>query len=201
METKIAKNLHFIIIGLAVYFRYVQFGEISTEVNQKNQEIVTLTASKAKKQKDAADLEVYLEDLEENEAELAAMQKEIEEFQKKLPEKIKDIEMLDHFSSEAELLNIKDISLKPLQKTQMPGGYLANAYAFQGEGTFLQFLVYFERIGKDPKPIDVGNVTLSLLEGDQKGGRFQLVSLSATITVFSYNVPKKPVASEGQGEG
>ena len=117
---------------------------------------------------------------------LKEVENEIESVRKLLPGEISDAEVLDFFSGEASLLNIKDITLRP-QAEENRGFYIAKQYEIRGTGTYLQFLVYFDRMRKNPRPVDITEVTMVSSPSKENKGRFHLLDFVAKMEVFGQN--------------
>ena len=111
--------------------------------------------------------------------------KNIESVQRQLPAETSDNQILTYLQSEIKALNIKDASFVP-GKEEASTYYISKNYDLKAEGTFLQFLIFFERIANADRIYNVNNFKLtSPSEGVR--GRFQIISGSGSIQAFRYN--------------
>ena len=157
------------------------------QFSKKNEQIPIIQSQTSSLKKRVARLEGFLEDLEESKKQLGSIRKEIEEVQRQLPEEIRDTDLLDLFSREAETMNIKDIILQPRAESKR-GIYVAKEYELKATGTYLQFLVYFERLEKNPRLIDVVELSMISSSDEKSRGRFKLIDVTAKLEVFRYDV-------------
>ena len=70
---------------------------------------------------------------------------QIETVQKQLPEVLLDTDILDTFTKQANILNIKNATFTP-GKAKENGFFISKQYQMKAIGTHLQFLVFFERV-------------------------------------------------------
>src|SRR5690606_6576315 len=101
------------------------------------------------------------------------------------PSEISDTENLSLIRSTAESLNIRGISLSP-DSERSNGFYFVKPYTFSAKGTFLQFLIFFERIGESTRLFNIRELKFQRSREEQRG-RFQLIEVSAIIEAYRYN--------------
>ena len=75
-------------------------------------------------------------------------------------------------------MNIKDIFLRP-QSEEKREFYFAKGYKLNATGTYLQFLVYFEHLEKNPRLIEVIELDMVTSKSRRNKGRFELVDVNA----------------------
>lgn len=179
------KYLHIIIFAYlsAVNIPNYQEGfEKTSEINERFSGVEQQIIRNKKKLKK---IKKFKKDIVKKEKELETIVKQIEEVQKQLPDVINDTDILNIFDEEAEKVGIQDVQMKPLSE-QSRGFYFAKRYKFMGTATFLQFLIYFERLSKNERLINVTDMKLENKKIKQRG-RFQLINLTTEMEIFRYN--------------
>jgi Tfp pilus assembly protein PilO len=111
--------------------------------------------------------------------------KTIETVQKQLPAETNDTQILTFFQNEINALNIKDANFTP-GKEEKSTYYISKEYSLKARGTFLQFLIFLERIGKADRIYNIKELKLTSLAEGQKG-RFQLITGEGAIQAFRFN--------------
>jgi Tfp pilus assembly protein PilO len=134
-------------------------------------------------------IQKFKKDIIVKEQELAQIVKQIEEVQRQLPDVINDTGILSIFDKEAQKVNNQQLEMEPLSEKKKDF-YFAKRYKFKGKATFLQFLIYFERLGKNDRLINVTNLNLESTKIKQKG-RFQLIQIETEMEIYRYNTAYK----------
>ncbi len=150
-----------------------------------NDRIPSIQIQIKKKQKEKEDLKTYYADIQEAKGRIEKVAQEIEKLQKQLPSNISDTDNLDLISNVASNLNIKIPFLTPGEEEEK-GFYLTKKYTFKGRGTFLQFLIFLEKLGASERILNVSSLKLSKVLEKQKG-RFQLIDGEVVIEAYRYN--------------
>lgn len=143
--------------------------------------------NRAKKEK--RQIRSYLRDIEEAKKNIELVAQEVEKLQRKLPEAIKDTENLSLLKNIAEGLNIKKVYLSPGTEENQ-GFYYTKKYEFSGTGTFLQFLIFLEKVGNSERLLNIKEVNLKRSEEKQRG-RFQLTNARFVVEAYRYNPDHK----------
>ncbi len=95
--------------------------------------------------------------------------------------------ILDELSRVARSLNIKNISFKPKYEKENHGGlYITNGIEFEGRGTYLQFLVFFEKMKKPDRIFNVSAVEVTSSSIINKS-KHVIVDFKTIIETFHYN--------------
>lgn len=185
LGNKLIANLHYVLLiyGLYGVWEYyenhtVQVQQLEMQTANIEQEIATNTAK-------LKEIEEFSKKTEEYKVRVESVAKNIEEAQKQLPSEINDSQILSFFSEEMSVLNIKDPSLVP-GKENTSTYFISKDYNVKAKGTYLQFLILFERIGNAARIYNVKNLTMNVAD-DRKRGRFQMVSMDMTIQAFRFN--------------
>ena len=167
------------------YQVYNKYEEHTGQLRLAKDELPSLEAQIVKKQKEKKDLENYFADIEEAKEKIEKVASEIERLQQQFPAQISDTDNLAMISSLAEILNIKQIFLSPGTEEDK-GFYFTKFYNIKAAGTYLQLLIFLEKIGEAKRLLNVHDMKLTKMEKKQKG-RFQLINVEMNIGVYRYN--------------
>lgn len=167
---------------------------VAYEAHRENLEsisntIPTITAQISRAKKEKRQIKSYLRDIEEAKKNIELVAQEVEKLQRKLPETIQDTENLSFIKSIAEGLNIKKIFLSPGTE-ENKGFYFIKKYEFSATGTFLQFLIFLEKIGSSERLLNVKQVDIKKSEEKQRG-RFQLSNARIIVEAYRFNPDHK----------
>lgn len=185
MVGKFLGTLHWIILAYALWDIYELQGLHSVRIQEVKDQAPTLEANIAKQKKELRAIDSFKKNIETSRKSVEEAFKNIEIVQKQLPSAVSDIEILDFFSREARSLNIQDLSTTPMGETSQ-GFYKSKPYLIKASGTYLQFVVFMERLAAAERLFNVKRLNLvTAPEGAR--GRFQIVSLEAEIETFTHN--------------
>lgn len=182
---KFLAQLHVIIIAYSAYGFYESYSSHEEELAMINDQIPGIEQQIQASQKKLDEIKQFREDIEQSKEKVNLVFANIERVQKQLPSEISDIEVLDYFTKEARGLNIPEIEPNPLQEQPL-GFYVSKPYKVIGRGTFLQFLVYLERINGSERLYNIRSLKLQADKIPQKS-RFQVINLEAMIDTFKFN--------------
>lgn len=182
---KIVSNIHWIIIFYVSFNLYMAHEENMTGIENKKTSIPNIKNQIKKKKRDKKQLKQYFKDIENAKQRIERVAEQVEALQKQLPNNISDTENLELIKGLAEGLNIKNVFLTPGNE-ENKGFYLIKRYEFNGTGTFLQFLVFFEKVAENDRLLNVTSLKMNKTEKKQRG-RFQLVNCKANIIAYKYN--------------
>ena len=185
MKDTLLSNLHWIIIAYALFSLSTVFEEKEAF---KEQVIVTMQGVEDRKKqttKKLAEINKFKANLQASKERVNEVVNQIEKVQKQLPTEVNDTEvqqLLGGFSTE---LRIKDPKALPSKET-LNGFYYEKEYLYEAKGTFLQFLVFFEKLAKADRILNVKKLEIMHDQSGQKG-RFQVLTLQAVIESYRYN--------------
>ena len=185
LANKIISNLHFVILLYGLYGAWGLFDEHSLKMQELEGQFPSLQAEIDTNKKKVREIQDFVKKTEESKVRVEEVAKNIESAQKQLPAEINDNQILTFFNQEISSLNIKDPNITPGQESTSTY-FISKPYGIKAKGTFLQFLVFFERIGNATRIYNVKSLRISNTETSQRG-RFQLVSGEATIEAFRFN--------------
>lgn len=185
LVNKLIANIHVFMFLYGCWTTYelweahsMKMTEIETEIPNVEAEIVKLKA----KVKEISD---FIKKADEYKVRVEEVAKNIEAVQKQLPADTNDSQILSSFQSEMKVLNIKDTTMEPRQE-EMSTYFISKDYSIKANGTFLQFLIFFERIGNATRIYNVKSLKLATSNSSRKG-RFQIVSGEAIIQAYRFN--------------
>lgn len=200
MAEKLLKKLHFIILAYTGLMLFTMYEEHMTKLEEVENRKPTLRKEINSLKEKLELARTFQDDLEQSKQRLVEVANDIEEIQRQLPATIEDSEVLDLFGKEADLIKIKDLTLKPGSEKKKDF-YFVKDYNFTAVGTFLQFLIYFERIANSSRLINVTKLKMEIPTDDTLSrGRFQLVKLSSVMEVFRYDADHKETVETQEKE-
>jgi Tfp pilus assembly protein PilO len=186
---KLIKNIHWIIIGYALYgmgmFAYDQEGVVS-EIHAK-QEAQKQDLEKAKKSK--KEIDTFKRNIDDAKSRIERVAKEIEKTQQLLPSEVSDTENISLLRKMSEDINIKEVSILP-DKDDNRGFYIARRYKFKAKATYLQFLIMFEKISENKRILNISELIYQKLDQSQRS-KFQLINGEFVLEAYRYNVDYK----------
>jgi Tfp pilus assembly protein PilO len=185
LGNKLIANLHYIILLYGVYGAYVLWDEHSLVVADVETQVQGLDADLIMSKRKLDEIQDFIKKADEYKTRVEGVAKNIETVQRQLPAETNDGQILTFFNSEMNMLNIKDAQLQPGKEESLTY-FISKDYNLKAKGTFLQFLIFFERIGTANRIYNIKNLKLVASE-DSKKGRFQMVSTETVIQAFRFN--------------
>ena len=183
--TNLVNKLWILVVAYTAFEIYTKYEEFQQRVKEKTSNIPQLKATIAKNKKKLRDLEKYFTDIEEAKQRIKKVASEVEAIQRKFPSTISDSEYLGVMSSLAESLNIKNLQLIPNREVDR-GFYFTKQYSMKAQGTFLQFLIFLEKISKTERLFNVSDVQFKPAEGRSRG-RHQVIDAVISIIAYRYD--------------
>ena len=181
----ILSKLHifvFIYLSFGVYTKWVESDENKERVNG---EIPSLQVRIRKAEKERKQLKNYLKDVESAKGRIELVASEIEKLQKKLPDVVDDTKNLSRLKKIAEQINIKNIYLTPMNEINN-GFYIAKRYNVKASGTYLQFLLFVDKVGAEASILNIKRLYLENVQKKQRG-RFQIINGDIIVETYRYN--------------
>lgn len=185
LVNKLISNVHILILLYGLYGAWslydehdVAYQEIITRGSGIDEEIDKL-------EKKVKEIQEFSKKTSEYKTRVEEVAKTIETVQKQLPAETNDTQILTFFQNEINALNIKDANFTP-GKEEKSTYYISKEYSLKARGTFLQFLIFLERIGKADRIYNIKELKLTSLAEGQKG-RFQLITGEGAIQAFRFN--------------
>lgn len=185
LPNKLLAQLHILILLYAAYSVYTSYEEFEANYAAQEQQVPGIESDISNFKKRLKAIDQYKKNIENSRKSVEEVFKNIERVQKQLPAEVNDIDILDYIAKEGRGLNVPEIVGTPM-KEQAEGFYVIKPYEIKARGTFLQLVVFMERLAGAERLYNVRKFKLSADEVPQKG-RFQVISLLAEIETYKYN--------------
>lgn len=182
---KFIANIHVFILLYGLYGTWVVYDEHTIQVGDIVAREAAMEQEIIKAQQKVKEIQDFLKKTDEYKTRVEEVAKNIETVQKQLPAETNDSQILSFFQKEINALNIKDANIAPGGEEKSVY-YISKDYTLQGKGTFLQFLIFFERIATADRIYNIKNLKLSVNEEVQKG-RYQVITGEGVIQAFRFN--------------
>lgn len=178
-------KIHIFIFLYAAYTAWEMWEEHTVKIQSSNTQVESLRNKVKKLKRDKVQLKSFLEDIDKAKERIKVVEEEVIKLQRKLPSKIVDTENLSLIKSIGNSINIKNIFLAPGPEDNR-GFYIAKKYDLTATGTYLQFLLLFEKLSTTEQLFNV--VSIELNKSDVKRrGRYQLINAKLSIESYRYN--------------
>jgi Tfp pilus assembly protein PilO len=185
LVNKLISSVHLLVLLYGLYGGWVLYDEHILQLEDIVNRGSGLDAEIVGAQKKVKEIQEFSKKTEEYKVRVEEVAKNIESVQKRLPSETNDTQILSFFQSEINSLNIKDANFIP-GKEERSTYYISKEYTLKARGTFLQFLIFFERIGTADRIYNIKNLKLTTPNDAQKG-RFQMISGEGVIQAFRFN--------------
>lgn len=185
LVNKFISNVHYLILIYGLYGAWESFDAHSIRMSELDTQFPAIQAEIVTNQKKVKEIQEFVKKAEESKVRVEEVAKNIESAQKQLPAEINDNQILTFFNQEISSLNIKDTQIVPGRETTSTY-FISKEYMVKGKGTFLQFLIFLERIGNATRIYNVKTLKLTNADPIQRG-RFQLISGEGIIEAFRFN--------------
>ena len=185
LGNKLIANLHVIIVLYALYGLYIAYDDHSVQMAAFEEQIPPMQSEIETVKKKLKEIDEFKKESEASKVRVEQVAKNIESVQRQLPAETNEGQILNFFNGEAKILNIRDvfISAGSENSSQLTIG---KEFKVKAEGTYLQFAVFFERIGTADRIYNVKDLKLVTGKGVQKG-RFPIISMESTIEAYRFN--------------
>lgn len=189
MKETLVKNIHWFLIMYTCFGLYTIYEEKSVVLDQAlgQPELIKVKITQAENK--LKQIERFKKNLSKSKERVKEVVKQIEKVQKQLPSDVNDTEVQSLIGDIANGLKIRDPAPSPDQETNN-GFYFTKKYKFEGTGTFLQFLIFFENLEKAERILNVEGFSL-VADKTQMKSRFPILKLSTTIESYRYNTSYK----------
>ena len=148
-------------------------------------QIPVLETKKRRLIKKQREIKKYLKDVEEAKKKIDLVAEEVEKISRQLPDNIDDTKNLASLNKLAQGLNIKNIFLEPMTEENKEF-FVSKKYKVSGEGTYLQFLIFMEKISSNDSLLNVRNFKFVRSKKNQRG-RFQSITAEVFVEAYRYN--------------
>jgi Tfp pilus assembly protein PilO len=183
---KFISKMHFVIMLYAAWSLYGSYEEHAGLLVQITDQKPGLEQEIQAAQKKLEKIKEFRENIDQTKAKVNEVFSKIEKVQRQLPSDISDIEILDYIIREGRGLNIPEIEPNPLPEQPL-GFYISKPFKIRGRGTFLQFVIFLERLNSADRIFNVKSLNFKADDQPQKG-RFQVINMDLMIDTFKYNM-------------
>lgn len=182
---KFISSLHIFIFLYGAYTTWIIYDEHLVRMTDLESQFPSVQEEITKTKKKVKLIQEFKKKTDESKIRVEEVAKNIEAAQRQLPPEINDSQILGYFNQEIGSLNIKDPNSKP--GIEKAGTYfISKEYIVTVNGTFLQLLIFFERLASSDRIYNVKSLKLVNNQSGQRG-RFQMISGEFIIEAFRYN--------------
>lgn len=185
MIRKLVGNIYLVIILWVGYGVYDKYTSHDSEMAELEKQLTEAKDDIKKKELKVKQLENYFKDVEEAKERIEKVAQGIEKLQRQLPAENVETENVQMLKDVATKLNIKDTSFSPKDEVAIDF-YLMKRYSFKATATYLQYLIFFEKIGALERVFNIEEMNMQKSTKKQKG-RFQSIDIDVTLTSYRYN--------------
>lgn len=197
MIDQITKNIHFLLLAYALFLGYEHSDMLTSKILAADSELEVQQIKLRKKQKELKGVKKFEANLDQSKKRVQEVLKKIETIQEQLPSDIRDTEVSGKLTEFAMDLKMKNPSPSPKLEVDNKF-YISKEYNFDAEGTFLQFLIFYEKLdnlSKGGRILNVKYLRMKPLDKEQSrngASRFKILSLSTTLEAYRYNKNYNP---------
>lgn len=185
LSTQIFRNLHYLILIYALYGVWVFWDEHSIAMEQMNAQSQALDNDIMVSEKRLKEVKEFIKKRDEYKLRVEEVAKNIEAVQRQLPADIIDNQVINFLKSELSSLNVKEADVVPGIEN-VTSYFISKDYKLTAKATFLQLLIFFERIGNAARIYNISELTMELSPNGRKG-RFQILNGNANIQAYRFN--------------
>lgn len=182
---KIIASIHWIVVGLGLLNIYFLYEDHSLKIEEDINQETLIESEIGEKKKSLEEIKDYVKKADEFKSRIEQVAKNIETTQRQLPQETNDDKIISFLKSEMGLLNIKEGAVISNQE-QKSTYYISKDFSLKAEGTFLQFLVFFERLKEQDRIYSIKELKI-VNSNDKQKGRFKMLSFQSVIQAFRYN--------------
>ncbi len=189
MIDQIVKNLHILFLFYAGYIAYDHQITLENNLIEIKGQFDSTRVKLSRIQKELREVKQFEENLEESKKRVQEVISKIETIQRQLPSEIQDASVngtLTDFSNELKMINPSPVPKNEVNKKF----YISKDYNFDAQGTFLQFLIFFEKLENlslDGRILNVKYVRMQTSKEADPRSRFQILNLTTTLEAYKYN--------------
>lgn len=181
---KLLKNIHLVIVLWTAYNLYTIYEEYDPKPEEARQQTERLRLKLAKNKKVKKEIDDFYKNIDEAKLKIQKVKESVEKTQQLLPTEISDLENMTLLRQVAEDLNIKSMKIIP-GKEEAKGFFISKQYKFTGQATYVQFVVFFERISNNKRMLNIKD--LNLAKAGEQRGKFQMLQGSFILEAYKHN--------------
>ena len=181
--------LHILLLAWAFYSGYEVYNENSVKIEGVKERNQIQRAKLKKTERQLKQVKKFQENLEESKSRVKEVVEKISEMQKQLPSDIKDIEVTGKLTDFATMLKMVNPEVTPAVEVNR-NFYFSKDYNLDMQGTYLQALIFFEKLenlSKQDRILNVKYLKLSVSESADSRSRFKILDQTTTVEAYRYN--------------
>lgn len=183
---KLLKLLPVLALLYAANNCYTMYENYEMQITNLNTEIESQNIQRQENIKTKADIEEYKRNIEIEKTKIARVEKEIEKIQQLFPSEISDNDNITLVRKYAEDVRVSQVTRVAPLGDEDKGFYIARPYHFAMKATYLQFIVFLEKLSDSDRIINIRNVDLKVNNESQKG-KYQLIDGEITLETYKFN--------------
>lgn len=181
----INKYIPVLVIAFTCWMIWEDYNFHDQEIERIKTSLPVVEQRIKRKAQQRSQIKDFLKNIEEAKSRVRLVADEVALVQKKLPDTISDAKNLDALKNIADELSIKNPSFSQGNEEDR-GFYMAKSYNFQAQGTYLQFLLFIEKVHNSDLLLNVKS--LSFKKPSQPfRGRYQVLDANIVLEVYRYN--------------
>lgn len=185
MIKKLIQNIWICLFGFIVYDVYNNYQIHNLKIEEIVSNIPSIEESIKIKEKKVKDLEGYFSDIDSAKEKIERVALEVEKVQKKFPSEINESFYINGIKNFTKELNLKKTEIKSGSETNQ-GFYFIKNFEVVAQGTYLQFLIFLEKLEGFEKLLNIANVSFKEIAEKQKG-RFQIIEAKIIIEAYRHD--------------
>ena len=187
LGTKIVSNIHFFILAFFIFKAYEEYTEHQEKFDSYQVSKVNLQSQIEKKAKDKTMVKEFLNNVDVAEAKVKEISKKLETLKKRLPSptEISEEEDMSLLTKITHNLNMKNVNIAS-EEEENKGSYTIKRYNLQVTGTYLQYLIFLEKMSEFERLINIQSVLLEIPQKKARS-RYQLLNTRTIVESFIRN--------------
>ncbi len=188
MIDSLVKNIHYFLLLYAVFIGFTAFEDLTLKLENTQSEYESTEVQLTKVRRTLRQVKQFEKNLQDSKNRVSEIIKKIETIQKQLPPTINDAQVSGTLTQFADELRMKDPSPTPKQEVDYQF-YASKNYIFDVKGTFLQFLIFYEKLEKlasEGRILNVQYLRMKVADDADDRSRFQILNLSTTVEAYRY---------------
>lgn len=191
MKDFLVQYIHVFIILWSGWNGFLLWEEKDAEIVAANERLERSQAKLDKSRSSIKRIDKFQKNLDESEKRVKVVVEKLKQIQRQLPSQINDTEVQRTLEKIAKELKMINMDTKPKGEVLHPDRfYFTKDYDFVSSGTFLQGLIFFERLenlSRDGRILNIKSLNLSLNPQAGSKSRFRVLNMNTTLESYRYN--------------
>ena len=195
---KFLKNIQWLVFVYAAYNLYSINDEYDPKPDQVRAQNDKLRQKLNKSQKVKKEIDEFYKNIKEAELKIQKVRESVEKTQQLLPGEISDVENVALLRKVSEDLNIKTMNIVPTSEV-INGIFITKQYRYNATATYIQFLIFFERISNSKRVLNIKELKLKKAQTTRRG-TIQLLNGSFSLEAYKFNPNYKETEGDKKDE-